>query len=162
AAKTGAAMPPDGVDLVDEDDARRVLLALLEEVANAGRADADEHLDEVRTADREERYVRLTRDRTGEERLACSRSPHHQDTLLDSATELLELLRFLQEFDDLLELFLRLVYTRHVLERDLLLRARGKLRATLAERQRLVPPALHLAHDEDPEADHEQDGRPGI
>jgi len=35
------------VDLVDEDDARRVLLGLAEEVAHARRADADEHLDEL-------------------------------------------------------------------------------------------------------------------
>jgi hypothetical protein len=47
----------DGVDLVDEHDAGRVLLALLEQVADARRADADEHLDEVRAADREERNV---------------------------------------------------------------------------------------------------------
>ena len=47
AAETGAAVPADRVDLVDEDDAGRVLLALLEQVADARRADADEHLDEV-------------------------------------------------------------------------------------------------------------------
>ena len=31
----------------------------------------------------------------------------------------------------------------------------------LAEGERLVPAALHLAHEEDPEADEEQDGGPG-
>jgi hypothetical protein len=35
------------VDLVHEDDAGRVLLGLLEEVADAAGADTDEHLDEV-------------------------------------------------------------------------------------------------------------------
>src|SRR5260221_13425272 len=34
AAQAGATVPSDGVDLIDEDDARGVLLALLEEVAN--------------------------------------------------------------------------------------------------------------------------------
>ncbi len=48
AAEACAAVTADGVDLVDEDDARRVLLPLLEEVAHAAGADADEHLDEVR------------------------------------------------------------------------------------------------------------------
>ncbi len=48
AAEPGAAMAADRVDLVDEDDARRVLLALLEHVAHAAGADADEHLDKVR------------------------------------------------------------------------------------------------------------------
>ena len=50
AAEARAAVTADGVDLVDEDDAGRVLLALLEEVAHAAGADADEHLDEVRAA----------------------------------------------------------------------------------------------------------------
>ena len=70
AAETCAAMTADRVDLVDEHDARRVLLALLEQVAHARGADADEHLDEVGAADREERHVRLAGDRAGEQRLA--------------------------------------------------------------------------------------------
>src|SRR3546814_7024735 len=59
AAQAGAPMAADGVDLVDEDDAGRVLLALLEHVADARRADADEHLDEIGARDGEERHVRL-------------------------------------------------------------------------------------------------------
>ena len=47
AAEARAAPAPDRVDLVEEDDARRVLLRLLEEVADARGAHADEHLHEV-------------------------------------------------------------------------------------------------------------------
>ena len=36
-----------------------------------------------------------------------------------------------------------------------------ELRLRLAEGQGLVPAALHLPHEEDPEADEEQEGRPG-
>ncbi len=162
AAEPGAAMAADGVDLVDEDDAGGVLLALLEQVAHARGADADEHLDEIRTADREERHVRFARDRAREERLARSRRAHQQHALRDAAAELLELLRFLEELDDLLELFLRFVDAGDVLERHLLLRAGRQLRLALAEREGLVAAALHLAHEEDPEADQEQNGRPGI
>src|ERR1041384_3017233 len=54
AAHAGAAVPADGVDLVDEDDGRRVGLGLLEQVADAAGADTDEHLDEVGTGDRVE------------------------------------------------------------------------------------------------------------
>ena len=50
---------------VDEDDAGRVFLALLEQVADAARTHADKHLDEVRTGDAEERHVGLTGNRTG-------------------------------------------------------------------------------------------------
>ena len=73
AAEAGAAMAADGVDLVDEDDAGRVLLALHEEVAHARGADADEHLDEVRARDREERHAGLAGDRRA--RAASCRCP---------------------------------------------------------------------------------------
>ena len=162
AAETGAAMASHRVDLVDEDDARGVLLALLEQIANARGADADEHLDEVRPADREERHVRFARDGAREQRLAGSRGAHEQHALRNAAAELLELLRFLEELDDLEQLLLRLVNAGDVLERHLLLRAGRQLRAALAERERLVPAALHLPHDEQPEADHQQNGSPRI
>src|SRR5690606_11208786 len=76
ATQTGAAMAADRVDLVDEDDARRVLFALLEQVAHAARADPDEHLDEVGARHREEGTPRFTRDRAGEERLTRSRGTY--------------------------------------------------------------------------------------
>ena len=47
AAETGAAMAANRVDFIDEHDARRILLRLLEHVAHARRTDAHEHLDEV-------------------------------------------------------------------------------------------------------------------
>ena len=49
AAEAGSAMTPDGIDLIYKDDARCVLLALHEQIADARRADANEHLDEVRS-----------------------------------------------------------------------------------------------------------------
>ena len=70
AGEAGATVAPARVDLVDEDDARGILLALLEQIADAARADADEHLDEVRAADAEERDARLPGDGPCEERLA--------------------------------------------------------------------------------------------
>ena len=69
AAQAGAAVAADGVDLVDEDDAGARLLRLLEQVADARGADADEHLDEVRAGDREERHAGLAGGRAREERL---------------------------------------------------------------------------------------------
>src|SRR5437868_5789493 len=87
-APENPAVPPDGVDLVDEDDARRVLLALLEQVAHAARAHADEHLDEVRARDGEERHARLAGDGARQQRLARARRPHHQHALRDAPAEL--------------------------------------------------------------------------
>ena len=133
AAEAGAAVTADRIDFVDEDDAGCVLLALLEEVADARRANADEHLDEVGTADREERHVGLAGDRAREKRLARSRRAHEEHALGDAATELLELLRLAQEVDDLLQFFLGFVHAGDVLERHLLLRAGRQLRLALAE-----------------------------
>ena len=41
------ARPANGVNLVDEDDGRRLLLGLLEQVADTGCPDPDEHLHEI-------------------------------------------------------------------------------------------------------------------
>ena len=87
AAQACAAMASDGVDLVDEDDAWRVLLALHEQVAHARRAHADEHLDEVRARDLEERHARLARDGAREQRLAGPRRADQQHALGDAAAE---------------------------------------------------------------------------
>src|SRR5204862_6246155 len=100
AAEARAAVTADGVDFVDEDDARRVLLALLEQIADAARADADEHLDEVRARDGEEGNARLAGDRPREQGLARARRAHEQHALRDAAAEALELLRILEEGDD--------------------------------------------------------------
>src|SRR5690606_41396514 len=116
----------------------------LSSVRHGRGAYADESLDEVGPADGKERDVGLTLDGAGEQRLAGARLSNEEHALRDAAAKLLELLRLLQEIDDLLELLLRLVYPGDVLEGDLLLRARRQLRAALAEREGLVPPALHL------------------
>ncbi len=65
-----AARLADGVDLVDEDDARGALAGLGEQAADAGRAEAGEHLHEARRGLREELGARLTRDGLGQQRLA--------------------------------------------------------------------------------------------
>src|SRR6266851_4261486 len=59
AAEAGATLAADRVDLVDEHDAGGVALRLIEQVAYARGADADEHLDELGARDREERHARL-------------------------------------------------------------------------------------------------------
>ena len=157
AAQAGAAMAADGVDLVDEDDARARLLRLLEQVADARGADADEHLDEVRARDREERHAGLARGRAREQRLTGAGRAVEQDALRDPRAERLELLRVLEELLDLLELLDRLVRAGDVLVGHLRRVGRHPLGAALAEAHHLRAAALHLVHQEDPEADQEQE-----
>ena len=157
AAEPGAAVSPDRVDLVHEDDARGRLLRLLEQVAHTRGADADEHLDEVRPGDGEERHARLAGDRAREERLTGARRPVEEHALRDPRAERLELLRVLEELLDLLELLHGLVHSGHVLETDLGRVRRHPLRARLAEAHHLRAAALHLVHQEDPEAEEQHE-----
>ena len=92
-----------------------------------------------------------------------------QHALGNAATQLLELLRFAQELDDLLQLFLGLIHAGHVLEGDLLLLHGKQAGPALAERQGLIAAALHLPQHEEPQRrDHndgsevEQNREPGI
>ena len=138
AAEAGAAMAADRVDFVDEDDAGRVLLRLLEHVAHARGADADEHLDEVGARNGEERHVGFARDRARDQRLAGAGRTDQQHAARNLAAEALELARVAQEFDDLLQILLRLVDAGDVLEGDAAMRLGQQLRARLAEAERLA------------------------
>ena len=159
AAHAGAAVAADGVDLVHEDDAGGVLLGLLEEVADAGGADADEHLDEVGAGDREEGDPGLTGDGAGEQRLAGAGRAVEQHALRDAGAERLELLRVLEELLDLVELLHGLVGSGDVPEGDLGGVHRHPLGARLAEAHHPRAAALHLVHQEDPEGEEEQEGQ---
>ena len=116
-------------------------LRLLEHVAHPRRADADEHLDEIRAGDREERHVGLAGDRAGEQGLAGAGRADQQHALGDPAADLLELLRVLEELDDLLELLLGLVDAGDVVEGDAAVLLGQKARARLAEAHRLAAAA---------------------
>ena len=132
------------------------LLALLEHVAHAAGADADEHLHEIRAADREERHVRFAGNRAGEQRLAGSGRADHQHAFRNAAAELLELLRVAQELDELRHFILRFFDTGDVLERDLVLVAREHARLRFAEVQRAFAGHADLLAEEEIE-DHEEE-----
>mmetsp|Transcript_12990 Transcript_12990/g.36850 ORF Transcript_12990/g.36850 Transcript_12990/m.36850 type:complete len:647 (+) Transcript_12990:384-2324(+) len=127
------ARAPDGVDLVDEDDAGRVLLGLLEEVAHAGRADADEHLDELGARHGEEGHASLAGDGPGEERLAGAGGALEEHPAGDLRAQRGEALRLLQEHHDLLELCLGAVDTHDVVEGHAGVRLHLNLGLRLAE-----------------------------
>ena len=135
AAEAGAALAADGVDLVDEDDARRRFLRLIEEIADARGSDADEHLDEIGAGDRQERHARLACDRAREQRLTGAGRPEQQHAFGNPRAERLILLGILQEVDDLGEFLFRLVDAGDVGERDLRAILRKHLGARAAERQ---------------------------
>src|SRR5262249_18100044 len=159
APETRAAVTADGIDFVDEDNARRALLPLIEQVADAAGAHAHEHLDEVRTRNGEERYVRLPGDGPGQQGLAGAGRSYQQHAFRNPPAQLLKLLRLAGELDNLLEFFFRLIHPGNIFEGDLLLLGREQPGAALAEAERLVAAGLHLTHHEDPERDQQNEWR---
>ena len=152
AAKTGATMAPDGVDFIYKDDARRILFALFEKIADAAGADADKHFHEIGTGDGEEGHVGFAGDGAGEKSFAGSWRPDEEHALGNAAAEFLEFLRVFKELDDFLEFFLGFFDSGDIFKCDLLLMRGQQPGAALAKRQRFVASALHLAHEENPES----------
>src|SRR5262249_6290888 len=76
------------------------------------------------------------------------------------AAEPLELAGIAQELDDLLEILLRLVNARHILEGHAPVRLSQKLRTRLAEAERLAACTLHLPRQENPYADERDERQP--
>ena len=161
AAQASAAMTSHRIDLVDEDNAGSVLLALLEKIAHAAGADANKHLHKIRTRNREERNIRLARNRAGQQRLARSRRPNQQHALRNASAQLLELLRLAQKLDNLAQLFFGLFHASHVFERNFLLLHGEQSRPALAKRQRLVSTGLHLPDHEEPQRAQQNQRSPG-
>ena len=157
-AQARTAVAADRVDFVDEDDARRVTLGLFEHVTDAAGTDADEHLDEVGARNGEEGHAGFTRNRAGEQGLAGAGRPDEQRALGNLAAEFREFGRVLQELDDLLQLFARLVDAGDVVEGYPPLLFGEHFRARLAKAHRARSVAfLHLAKHEESNAQDEDE-----
>ena len=158
--RPGAPRAADGVDLVDEDDGRRRGLGLVEELADARRADADEELDELRAVHVEERHLGLAGHGARQERLAGARRPHEQDAARQLPAESLESLGRAQELDDLLQVALGARQAGHVVEANadvvLPLEALRSRAFKMLCRGRPTPLRRARAGDPDPGADDER------
>jgi hypothetical protein len=118
AAEAGAAMTPDGIDFVDEDDAGRMFLGLVEHITYARGADTDEHFDEVGAGNCEKRHLGFTRDGFRQQGFTGTGRTDHQHAARNLAAEFLELGRVAQEFDQFGDLFLGFVDAGDIVEID--------------------------------------------
>ena len=154
-------MPTDRIDFVDEDNARRVLLRILEHVADTRGADTDKHFNEIGTGDREEGHLGLASNGLRQQGLAGTRIADHQHTLGNTPTELLKFRRIAQEVNQLLDLLLSLVTASNIDKGHRILCLIHHPRTRLAEREGTsLASSLHLAHEEHPDTDQEQHGEP--
>ena len=152
AAEPRSAVTSHRVYLVDENYRCGRLARGLEQVAHTRCADADVHLNEIRTGDREERHVRLTRDSLCKQRLTGTGRAHQQNAVRYFCAETRKFFGILQEFDDLLKLLFFLIRARDVLERHavLFIRIGRGLDTRLAEAVHLAALARHLVHRIEP------------
>src|SRR5215472_16865778 len=141
-------MPSDGIDFVDEDNTGSVLLSLHEEVANSRRPHANEHLDEVRTGNREEWNPGFACDRPRKQRLTGAWRSDQQNPLGHSAAPTDESFRIAQELDYLFEFILGFIDSSDVSEGDFMRILCKQLGAALPEGHRLAAAYLHLPHEE--------------
>jgi hypothetical protein len=124
---------------------------------------ADDHLDELGGAGREERHVGLTGDGPGQQGLAGAGRAGEEHALGQLGAELAVLGGVLEVVDDLDELVLHLVDAGDVVERDAHLAGLDRLCGLrLAD---AAEPAAHHAraapHDPDPQAGQEEHGQEG-
>ena len=151
AAETCASMPAHRIYFINKNDARSVLLSLLEKIAHAAGANAHEHFDEIRSGDRKERNVCFSRDGSRQQGFARSRRAHQQNALRYSPAQFLKSLRVFQELDNFLQFFLGFVGAGDIFKRGLFLLRREQARARFSKAQSLVSARLHLPHHEYPE-----------
>ena len=90
---------------------------IAEHFADARCADARIHLDEVRSAGKQERRLRFAGDRSRQQRLAGSRRSDEQHALRNASTDRREPLGLAEEVDNLLHFCLGLVDPGDVVER---------------------------------------------
>jgi hypothetical protein len=155
AAQSGSALAADGVDFVDEEDARGVLFGGFEHVADAAGADADEHFQKVRAGDEVEGNVRFAGDGSGDQRFAGAGRTDQKHAFGNAGAQFQILFRVFQEVDDFFEFGFFFIRAGDVVERRFL--SFGKTGARFAEIERLfvgvVVSAGHVDHEHDDGAD---------
>src|ERR1051326_361789 len=151
-------MAADRVNFVNKDDAGRILLALLEQIAHAACTHANKHFYEVRARDGEKRHVGFAGHGACQQGLAGSGRADEQHALRNAPAQFLEFLRLAQELDDFAQLFFGFIHAGNVFERNLLLLHAQQPRPALAEAQRLVAAGLHLPDQEEPDGREQDEG----
>ena len=154
-----ATLAADGVDLIDEDDGRSVLLGLVEQVAHTGGAKAHEHLHEVGAGHGVERHAGLACDGARQQRLTGAWRAVQQHAARNAGAQSLVTGRVLEEVLDFLDLLHGSVFAGHVGE----LGGRGlaveQFAAVLlaAHAEHAAGGTAHAAHQEPEQAEDDQE-----
>ena len=160
-AQPGATLATNSVDFVDKNDAGRIFLGVVKHVPDACRTHTDKHFDKIRSGNREKRNLRLARNAFGQQGFACAGGANQQEAAGDSATELLEFLRVLEEVNHLFHFFLGLIASGHIGKRHLVGVFVQHTGLALAEAEGATfAAALHLPHEVHPDPNQQQHRAP--
>merc|ERR1711943_15465 len=138
AANAGTSGSTDGIDFIDENDARRVLLRFLEQVSHSRGTHANKHFDKLGTGDGKEWDAGFTRDGLGEQSLTGAWRTDEQNAFRDLRADGGKSFRLLQKLDNFHEILLGFVDTGNVVERHARVRFHLKLGFRLTKRHRVV------------------------
>src|SRR3990170_8178494 len=159
-AQTSPPVPSNGIYLIYEDDARRILLALYEEVSYPGCPNSYKHLHKIRTGYAKKRNPRLSGYCLCQQGFSCPWRTHEEHAFWYAAAEFCKFLWIFEKINNFFYLFLGLFNTCHVLESYLLLVFRQKPCLALSKGHCLAAASLHLPHEKYPYAYEKQHGEP--
>ena len=150
----------DCINLIDKDDARSLLLCLVEQISHTRGADTHKHLHEVRARNREEWYIRLAGNSLCQQSLTRSRRTYQECALRNLCSELTIFRGIFQEVDNLHNLDLRLLQACYILECHTLIRVAliELLRTSLSDIHNAATCATatsgHTSHNKEPNSNH--------
>ena len=151
-----AALPADGIQLINENNAGSLFAGLIKKVPHPGRPDADKHFDEFRTADTEKRNSGFAGNRLGQQGFPGSRRSHQQDAFRHMPSKALEVLGIFQKLDNLFQLQLRLFHAGHIFESHLGLFTGMNPGFMLADVQKVAAHAAQPPGNEPPDGENKQ------
>merc|ERR1719451_21065 len=157
-ASTAGPLAANRVDLVNKNDARRVLLRVGEQASDARRTHTDEHLDELTTRTTNERDTRFARNSSGKQCFTSPRRPFQHDTSGRLRADLIVFFGVRQKVDNFLQLQLGSITPRHVIKRHarLGLHLNFTFRLKHAHGPAGAAHAAHAAHAAAPSAEEEE------
>ena len=160
ATDTGATGTAHRINLIDEDDAGRMLFGLLKHVTDTAGTNTHKHFHKVRAGNAEERHLGLPRNGLGQQGFTRTGRTDHQHAAGNLAAQALEFRRITQKLDQLLHFFLGFFHPCHIGKGGLDLVFAEQLGLGLAEGHRpaaAFTTTLHLAHEEDEDRQNNQD-----
>mmetsp|Transcript_3420 Transcript_3420/g.5643 ORF Transcript_3420/g.5643 Transcript_3420/m.5643 type:complete len:320 (+) Transcript_3420:2563-3522(+) len=116
--KTSTTLTSNGINLIDENNARSILLGLGENITDTGSTHSNKHLNELGTGDGDEGNSSLTSDGLGKKSLTCSGRTIQDNSSGNSAPVLRVNLRLLQKVNNLSQFQLGSITSGDILKVD--------------------------------------------